>query len=369
MAGETLEDTENLPMKTATASQKVQVPDIAAQVTYAMRTMGVAPVPRNYELFYEAYIGSNPKLTRELAALGNKATQAELDAIGEQYFSHNRTNALDGAHSKILSELEGLLGVLKQEQNSLESYNKLLGDTVSRISDKNNSSVEILRNAIGVLSEATGDTMAQGEKAVESVVKKSVEMEKVRQELDEYKRIANTDSLTRLANRRAFDEKLAGIYNKQANRATTTLVLGDIDHFKKINDGYGHPVGDKILATVANIIRANVRKDVFVARTGGEEFAVVIEGNSQAESMQVADRIRKALAATPFKNSKTGVDYGPVTMSFGLCLASDAEEPNDLYSKTDVALYCAKNDGRNKVKAYEDGMKKESNKSWMLYKR
>ncbi|MCO6186335.1 GGDEF domain-containing protein [Rhizobium sp. L1K21] len=356
-------------MKTATASKKVQLPDIAAQVTYAMRTMGVAPIPRNYELFYEAYIGSNPKLTKDLAALGNKATQEELDAIGQQYFNTNRPHALDGAHSKIVSELEGLLGVLKQEQNSLESYNKLLGDTVSRISDKNSASVEILRNAIGVLSEATGDTMAQGEKAVESVVKKSVEMEKVRQELDEYKRIANTDSLTRLSNRRAFDEKLAAIYNRQTNRSVTALVIGDIDHFKKINDTFGHPVGDKILATVANIIRANVRRDVFVARTGGEEFAIVIEGNSDVEAMQIAERIRKALAATPFKNSKTGVDYGPVTMSLGICMASEADEPNELYSKSDIALYCAKNDGRNQVRMFEDGMKKESNKTWMLYRR
>lgn len=356
-------------MKTATGSNKVQVPDIAAQVTFAMRTMGVAPVPRNYELFYEAYIGSNPKLTKELAALGNKATQEELDRIGQQYFGHHRHSAIDGAHTKIVSELEGLLTILKQEQNSLESYNKLLDDTVSRISDKNNASVEILRNAIGVLSEATGDTMAQGEKVVESVVKKSEEMEEVRKELDEYKRIANTDSLTRLSNRRAFDDKLAAIYNRQANRGTTALVLGDIDHFKKINDTYGHPVGDKILATVANIVRANVRRDVFVARTGGEEFAVIIEGNTEAEALQIAERIRKALEGTPFRNSKSGVDYGSVTMSFGLCMASDADDPTELYSKSDVALYCSKNAGRNQTKIFEDGMKKESHKSWMLYRK
>ena len=70
-------------MNTAVA-QKVQVPDIAAQVTYAMRIMGVSPIPRNYELFYEAYIGSNPKLTRELAALGSKASQEELDELLKQ---------------------------------------------------------------------------------------------------------------------------------------------------------------------------------------------------------------------------------------------------------------------------------------------
>src|SRR5690606_40428050 len=100
------------------AQPKVQVPDIAAQVSFAMRIMGVAAIPRNYELFYEAYIGSNPKLTRELASLGSKASQEELDEIGAQYFSHHHGAAsIDGAHSKIVGELEGLLRLLKQEQS------------------------------------------------------------------------------------------------------------------------------------------------------------------------------------------------------------------------------------------------------------
>lgn len=357
-------------MSTIPNQPKVQVPDIAAQVTYAMRSMGVPPIPRNYELFYEAYIGSNPKLTRELAALGNKATQRELDAIGEQYFGdHHRANLVDGAHTKILAELESLLRLLKQEQTSLESYNKLLGETFNRINSKNSSSADLLRSAITILSEATGDTMAQGEMMVQNVVEKSAEMDLVRKELDEYKRIANTDSLTRLANRRAFDDKLAAIYNDRKNLSLTTLILGDIDNFKKINDTYGHPVGDKILATVGNVIKANVRKDVFVARTGGEEFAIIVEGNTEQESLQIAERIRKALEGTPFKNSKTGIDYGPVTLSLGMSMACDSEDPTELYSKSDIALYCAKNAGRNRVLPFEDGMKKDTNKSWLIYRK
>jgi diguanylate cyclase len=356
-------------MEMAKAQPKVQVPDIAAQVTYAMRQMGISPLPRNYELFYEAYIGSNPKLTKELAALGSRASQEELDAIGAQYFGRHQANAVDGAHIKIVSELEDLLTMLKQEQNSLESYNKLLGETFSRINNKSAASADLLRNAITMLSDATGSTMAQGKVTVEGVEAKSREMDDIRKELDEYKRIANTDSLTRLFNRRAFDEKLAAIYDTQAGRATTTLIIGDIDHFKKINDTFGHPVGDKILATVANVIKSNVRKDVFVARTGGEEFAIILEGNSVEEATTIAERVRRSLEQTPFKNSKTGVNYGPVTLSLGLCLAYDAEGPQELYQKSDVALYCAKSAGRNRTLCYEDGMKKELSKSWLLYKK
>lgn len=353
-------------MSTVMAS-KAQIPDVAGQITYAMRSMGVAPIPRNYELFYEAYIGSNPALTRELATLGNNATQEELDELGSRYFAHS-TRLVDEAHTRILTELDGVLRVLKQEQSSLESYNKLLGETFTRISSKNHTSVDLLHNAIDILSEATGNTMARGEKTVEDVVQRSQEMDQVRKELDEYKRIANTDSLTRLANRRAFDDRLAAIFNNPVTKPVTALVLADIDHFKKVNDSFGHPVGDKILATVASVIRANIRRDVFAARTGGEEFALVIEGNTTEEVMSICERIRRTLEATPFKNSRTRVDYGPITISLGICMGSEAADAGELYSNADIALYAAKNGGRNCSLMYRDGMQKDFSKSWLIYK-
>ncbi|MGO6723462.1 GGDEF domain-containing protein [Rhizobium ruizarguesonis] len=354
-------------MNTAVAP-KVQVPDVAGQITYAMRSMGVAPIPRNYQLFYEAYIGSNPALTRELAALGGQVTQAELDALGAQHFTHSPARVFDDAHTRISGELDGLLRILRQEQSSLESYTRLLGETHKRITSKSNASVELIENAIDLLSQATGDTMAHGERTVEDVVQRSQEMDQVRKELDEYKRIANTDSLTRLSNRRAFDDRLAAIFDNSSMRPVTALLLCDIDNFKKINDTYGHPVGDKVLATVASVIRSNVRRDVFVARTGGEEFALIIDGNTPDEVTAIAERIRRTLETTPFKNSRTRVNYGPVTVSIGICMASNADDAGELYSKTDIALYGAKNAGRNCTILYQDGMQKDFTKSWLIYK-
>lgn len=346
---------------------KPQIPDISSQIGFAMRSMGVAPIPRNYELFYEAYIGSNPALTRDLAALGSRATQDEIDALRDHHFG-NGQDRIESVHGKLLSELEALLRLMKQEQTSLESYNRLLGETYTRINSKSNTSADLLRNAISILTDATGNTMAHGEQTVEKMSQRSQEMDAVRRELDEYKRIANTDSLTRISNRRAFDEKLASIYAK-GDKPLASLILADIDHFKKINDVYGHPVGDKILATVATIIRANVRKDCFVARTGGEEFAVIVEGYTADEVYQMGEKIRAALEHTPFKNSKTGVNYGPITISLGYSMSSEAEDAGELYAKADTALYCAKNNGRNCVFAFEDGMKKDFSKSWLIYRR
>ncbi|MFJ6323564.1 MULTISPECIES: GGDEF domain-containing protein [unclassified Rhizobium] len=354
-------------MSTAIAP-KAQIPDVAGQITYAMRSMGVAPIPRNYELFYEAYIGSNPALTRELAALGSSATQEELDDIGAKYFPRHAGRVFDDAHARLTVELDAVLRALKQEQSTLDSYNRLLGETCERISSRNHNSADLLRSAIDMLTAATGDTMAHGEKTVENVVQRSQEMDQVRKELDEYKRIANTDALTRLSNRRAFEDRLISIFDNALTRPTTALVLADIDHFKRINDTYGHPVGDKILATVASIIRANVRREVFVSRIGGEEFALIVEGAAIDDVVAICERIRRTLESTPFKNSRTKIDYGTITLSLGICMASEAADSGELYNKADLALYCAKNAGRNCSNVYRDGMQKDFTKSWLIYK-
>ena len=356
-------------MTTATAP-RAQSSDLIGQIIYAVRSMGVAPIPRNYQLFYEAYIGSNPDLTRDLAALGSRATQEELDALSHRYLGTGQVAVIEDAHTRILGELDALLKLLRQEQNSLESYGKLLGETAQRINSKSSFSNDLLTSALALLSEATGSTMAHGEKTVGGVVQRSQEMDQVRRELDEYKRIANTDSLTRIANRRAFDERLAATYDNTALLPVTALVLADIDNFKKINDSYGHPVGDKILATVASVIRSNVRKDVFVARSGGEEFAIIVEGNTPEEVIIICERVRRALETRIFRNSRSGIDYGPVTISLGFAMASQASDPGELYANADTALYNAKNSGRNRSVIFDDSMKKDYvGKSWLIYRK
>ncbi|MCB5200887.1 GGDEF domain-containing protein [Neorhizobium sp. T786] len=355
-------------MTTPTAP-KAQSNDVVGQIVYALRTMGVAPIPRNYQLFYEAYIGSNGVLTQQLAALGTHASQEELDALAAQHLGTGHVEVIEKAHDKLLVELDNLLRVLRQEQRSMEGYAKLLGETASHVNSKANVSNDIISNAISLLASATSDTKAHGEKTVETVAEHSNEMDQVRRELDEYKRIANTDSLTRLSNRRAFDEKLAAIFDGTGNLPVTALVLADIDNFKKINDTYGHPVGDKILATVASVIRSNVRKDLFVARTGGEEFAVLVEGNTADEVRVICERIRGALETRQFRNSRSGVQYGPVTISLGYSMGSQADDAGGLYANADVALYHAKHSGRNRTIFFNEVMRKDYvGKNWLIYK-
>lgn len=354
---------------TSAVAPKGAASEIAGHIIQAMRSMGVSPIPRNYQLFYEALLGTHPDLSRDFAKLIPPVRQEELDDLAVLYLGSHGTSAVERAQTRIREELEGVLALLRQEQASLENYNRLLSETQQRVTAKNTLSAELLASAINLVATATGETLANGERTVEGMVQRSQEMDEVRKELDTYKRIANTDSLTRLGNRRAFDERLAAIYNDPMALPVTGLVLADIDHFKKINDTYGHPVGDKILASVAGIIRAALPRDVFVARTGGEEFAIIAESKTMDEVMEICERIRRALEGRPMRNIRTGVDYGPVTLSLGFAMGSQAVDPGELYVRADTALYCAKNAGRNRTMLYEDGMAKDyTGKSWLIYK-
>lgn len=154
-----------------------------------------------------------------------------------------------------------------------------------------------------------------------------------------------TDSLTGVANRRAFDERLEDAF-EQARRygRPLSLVLADIDHFKLINDTHGHDAGDRVLRTVADVLAAGSRHSDFVARIGGEEFAVLLPETALFEAMQFGEKLRCNIAITP-------VATGPVTISLGVAnmphsrVASFAE----LFRAADQALYRAKANGRNRV--------------------
>ncbi len=154
-----------------------------------------------------------------------------------------------------------------------------------------------------------------------------------------------TDSLTSLRNRRAFDERLDDAF-EQARRyeRPLSLVLIDVDHFKPINDAFGHDTGDAVLKGVAELIADSTRQADFVARVGGEEFGVLLPETPLFEAMQVAEKIRARIATTP-------VATLAVTVSLGVAnaLHSNARNTAELYHAADQALYRAKANGRNRT--------------------
>ena len=160
--------------------------------------------------------------------------------------------------------------------------------------------------------------------------------------------MASTDKLTGLLNRHAFAilvDKLMAAYRR--NPRPVTVLLGDVDHFKQINDRYGHRVGDQVLASVAGLLRSNLRATDFAVRWGGEEFLVVLPECAAEEGRLIADKLRLAIEnATPCPG-EAGVR---VTISFGLCQFDGVESIEQTVNRADNALYAAKAAGRNSIR-------------------
>jgi diguanylate cyclase (GGDEF)-like protein len=159
------------------------------------------------------------------------------------------------------------------------------------------------------------------------------------------------DPLTGLFNRRGLERHAGGVRDARPGH-TRVVVVCDLDRFKAINDTYGHDVGDAVLTAFAGIIRENVRKDDVVARTGGEEFVLVLERISELQAFALAERIRKAVEKTRFHGVRANE---PVTCSFGLAAVAGGEPFWSSLKRADKALYEAKRRGRNQTCPDWDG--------------
>lgn len=176
---------------------------------------------------------------------------------------------------------------------------------------------------------------------------------------------ATTDALTGLANRNKFKEFLAEqIANAKRSKQPLSLLLMDIDHFKKINDTYGHPAGDAVLKQLAEILKAESREGDLPARYGGEEFLVVLVNTPRKDATRAAERMRKAVEKTAFvlpdgRSIRVTLSIGAATFP------DDTSREDQLAEKADQALYGAKAGGRNRVQQYCDLPRRDETTSWV----
>jgi diguanylate cyclase (GGDEF)-like protein len=250
-----------------------------------------------------------------------------------------------------------VVGPLKRLMNAAEAvangdFEVRLGsqrvDEVGRLSQAFDRMASQLRSYTKGLERRVAEESAE-------VARQSVQLQQVNSRLQvavsELERLAVTDALTGLSNRRHFDHMLANEMERSVRSGTPmTLMLLDVDHFKRYNDTYGHPAGDDALKMLATVLRKSLRRTDFVARWGGEEFAILLLDTGATPSLIVADKLRKAIHSAQQTGTPRDDGPEPLTVSLGMASApSHATDPNTLLQLADKALYTAKRSGRDRA--------------------
>lgn len=172
------------------------------------------------------------------------------------------------------------------------------------------------------------------------------EVQESRLAIEEQKRRATHDALTGLPNREAYQARLEEeLIRRHRYGGKLSLVIGDVDHFKHINDSFGHLAGDKVLQLIGRTLRKNMRDIDFIARYGGEEFVILMPETGAEEAMLAAEKLREKIEKSPFHFKQERV---PITMSFGVSEFHALESPDVVFDRADRALYQAKDEGRNR---------------------
>ena len=320
----------------------------------AIALMGEANVPAtpdNFELFYAYAAGENPGLMQVMRGL----IESKKPFTPEQ-ISDLRARCLSGARTAVAMEnLGGDMGSLisdvmdRLETASRDTANYKAALTAATGQLGAERSPADLRKLVEGLVAATR-AMEQRAKALEGELQiSSQQVHELRGKLDDVRKESMTDPLTQIANRKAFDEAVKGALTGVAENEEVSLLICDIDHFKKFNDSWGHQTGDQVLRLVAACLSENTKGRDTAARYGGEEFAVLLRGTGLSAATMVADQIRETVESKKLVKKSTGDVLGTITISIGVAQFAPGEAVEAVIRRADSCLYGAKSHGRNLV--------------------
>lgn len=336
----------------AGASAPSQAVKLAEAACKAMATHGVVPTPHNYTVWYTYVAGTMPALSQAIDALlakqVNFADEVNAD-LYKRYFgsAEDQVDVLETG-GRLQAVVDQVSRYLNDHSGDIDSFGHTLDNISSAIG--RSQPVDKVRALVADLVKET-QSMAKRNYTLESRLGRiASEVTELRENLQAVQREALTDALTGIPNRKFFDARLQEAAREALSEdEAMSLVLCDIDHFKRFNDNYGHQIGDQVLRLVARTLSDSVKGRDTPARFGGEEFAIILPHTNLQQATIVADQIRNGISRRRFVGKDTRDDYGSVTLSFGVAQYRANEELSELVRRADAALYHAKHEGRNCV--------------------
>ena len=312
--------------------------------------LGITPTPDNFAIWYEDHSGLNPELRHLIDVLLSKPAHCDdqtMAAIYRKFFVHaGERDALREASDRMQHLLHEVGAMVGDAGNGAREFGTVVRDTSRAFADGGLTLPALIQKlreearAMADRSEAIGQHLTG---AVERI-------QLLERSLDDMRQDAATDGLTRLANRRSFDTQLREVAGRAMNSGEPLmLLLIDIDHFKRVNDTWGHQTGDQVLRLVASTLASSARTSDFVARYGGEEFAVILPATRPDAAVAVAERVRRSFEGREIVARTSGKTIGNLTLSAGGALYEPGERLSEWVERADQALYAAKKGGRNRV--------------------
>ncbi len=331
---------------------------LARQAMDRMTSLDICPTPENFNLWFRYCAGREPDLCRALDQLveaGVPLSEARLAKLHERFSrQHSLEEAVREVGGRMQTELARMLTSVMDASSSSTDYGTTLQLASEHLKETAPPSpvptVPPVPTVIDTLVTATRQMQARTRSLESELNGSSQQIEDLRHALSQIQQETLTDSLTRLANRRAFDQALPMAMDEaDETGAPLCLVMADLDNFKRINDTFGHLTGDQILRLAAKCLSTGLGENELAARFGGEEFALILPGHTPQTAWDRADQIRISLEKKKVTKRSTGEDIGQVTMSLGVTGLMPRDTAESLIERADRHLYEAKRAGRNRI--------------------
>ncbi|CAN5528407.1 GGDEF domain-containing protein [soil metagenome] len=318
--------------------------DLYRRIGTFLTEQRLEPEPVNYTFAYAVMRDPNGPIAlavKELTDGGVRLTRADIESLGHRVAVAENRDRGDGLVARTQMQVEGFEDMVQAIRAEAQGFGRDLA-----------ASADAIRTggaAMGVdeVARLTGTMIERVQSAEQRLEAATQEASSLRAELEEARENARRDPLTDLPNRRAVEEAYAV---QAAAGETLCLAVCDIDHFKDVNDQFGHAVGDRVLKAIGESLSMACAGHM-VARYGGEEFAVLFTAVDMGTARATLDATRTLVAAKRYRLRESDAPLGEITFSAGLVAAVQGESFGDAFRRADALLYAAKDSGRNCLKA------------------
>ncbi|MEN9856762.1 MAG: hypothetical protein RL186_1521 [Pseudomonadota bacterium] len=318
----------------------------------ALSARSITPTPENYAVWLSFLLDDKPELSLHLRTLEEAGKPIDERVCEELYISffdiHAPSTRVLQTGGQIAAEVEDAVRGLKEAGAKARGFGEKLLAATTKLSTTPDpkSAGQIVASLVNATAEMASESHAIEARLLES----SREIETLRQQLQQVRVEASTDSLTGISNRKEFDLRFAQMAAEaDATCAPLSLIMCDVDFFKRVNDTFGHQTGDQVIRFVATTMDRAKPADGVVARIGGEEFGLLAPNTSREAAMALAEQIRVAVEGKRLVRRQTNIDLGQITVSLGVSQRIAQEDPAAQMARADDALYRSKKTGRNKV--------------------